>query len=112
MYQSSFSWCLRCPSVQRCKGNQTDLLTTSGKMAASMERFESWLTEKLLSVNPDTDTDVFVSYIAGILEEESPEAEKKESILDLLGQVVVINFFLVYKYWLFKNRIHLPLKND
>ena len=77
-----------------------------------MERFESWLTEKLLSVNPDTDTDVFVSYIAGILEEESPEAEKKESILDLLGQVVVINFFLVYKYWLFKNRIHLPLKND
>ena len=58
-------------------------------MAASMEGYESWLTEKLLSANPDTDTDVFVSYITGILEEESPEDEKKESILDLLGQVVV-----------------------
>ena len=58
-------------------------------MAASLEGFETWLTEKLLAVNPDTDTDVFVSYITGILEEESPEDEKKESIVDLLGQVVV-----------------------
>ena len=68
-------------------------MTTSGKMAASMEGFESWLTEKLLSVNPDADTDVFVSYISGILEEESAEDEKKESILDLLSQVVVIRPF-------------------
>ena len=58
-------------------------------MAASLEGYETWLTEKLLSVNPDADTDVFVSYITGILEEESPDAEKKESIVELLGQVVV-----------------------
>ena len=58
-------------------------------MTASMEGFETWLTEKLLSVNPDTDTDVFVSYITGILEEESPQEEKKESLADILGQVVV-----------------------
>ena len=64
-------------------------MTTSGKMAASMEVFESWLTEKLLSVNPNADTDVLVSYIFGILEEQSAEDERKLSITDLLSQVVV-----------------------
>lgn len=63
-------------------------------MAASMGAYETWLTDKLLSLNPDTDTDVFVSYITGILDEDSPEAEKKESVLELIGQVVVTaNFF-------------------
>ncbi|KAL4218420.1 Coiled-coil domain-containing protein 43 [Mactra antiquata] len=57
-------------------------------MAASMGAYESWLTEKLLSLNPDSDTDIFVSYITGILDEESPEDEKKESIIELIGQVV------------------------
>ncbi|XP_060581392.1 coiled-coil domain-containing protein 43-like [Ruditapes philippinarum] len=57
-------------------------------MAASTAAFESWLTEKLLSLNPDTDTDVFVSYITGILDEDSSSDEKKESITELIGQVV------------------------
>jgi hypothetical protein len=59
-------------------------------MAASTAAFESWLTEKLLSLNPDTDTDVFVSYITGILDEDSSSDEKKESITELIGQVVVM----------------------
>lgn len=54
-----------------------------------MAEYESWLTEKLLSLNPDTDTDVFVSYITGILDEDTSEDEKKESLIDLIGQVVV-----------------------
>lgn len=58
-------------------------------MAASMDSYETWLTEKLLSLNPDTDTDVFVSYISGILEEDTTEDEKRESLIDFIGQVVV-----------------------
>jgi len=61
-------------------------------MAASIGPYEEWLTEKLLSLNPDTDTDVFVSYITGILEEDTSEEEKRESLVDFIGQVVVIMF--------------------
>ncbi|KAH3712298.1 hypothetical protein DPMN_071992 [Dreissena polymorpha] len=59
-------------------------------MAASMGPYETWLTEKLLSLNPETDTDVFVTYITGILEEETTDDEKRESVIDLLAQIVVI----------------------
>ena len=61
-------------------------------MAASIGPYEEWLTEKLLSLNPDTDTDVFVSYITRILEEDTSEEEKRESLVDFIGQVVVIMF--------------------
>ena len=61
-------------------------------MAASIGPYEEWLTEKLLSLNPDTDTDVFVSYLTGILEEDTSEEEKRESLVDFIGQVVVIMF--------------------
>ncbi|WAR17321.1 CCD43-like protein [Mya arenaria] len=57
-------------------------------MAASMSPYETWLSKKLLSLNPDTDTEIFVSYITGIIEEDSPEDEKRESVLDLIEQVV------------------------
>ncbi|XP_052765734.1 coiled-coil domain-containing protein 43-like [Mya arenaria] len=60
-------------------------------MAASMSPYETWLSKKLLSLNPDTDTEIFVSYITGIIEEDSPEDEKRESVLDLIEQVVEEN---------------------
>ncbi|XP_045180931.2 coiled-coil domain-containing protein 43-like [Mercenaria mercenaria] len=72
-------------------------------MAASTAAYENWLTEKLLSLNPDTDTDVFVSYITGILDEDAPEDEKKESVIELIGQVVEENHQCVcdelFKKW-------------
>jgi len=58
-------------------------------MATSLEPYDKWLEEKLLSLNPEIDTDVFVTYIKGILDEDAPDDEKKESILDLLGEMLV-----------------------
>ncbi|GFS14774.1 coiled-coil domain-containing protein 43 [Elysia marginata] len=49
--------------------------------------FDVWLTEKLTSVSPDIDTDVFVSYIIGILDENADE-DTEESIVELLSGVV------------------------
>ena len=64
------------------------------KMAASVQTYDSWLTERLLQLNPDTDTDVFVSYITGILEEDVPKEEKMESMTDFISQVVVSIFVI------------------
>jgi len=61
-------------------------------MAAPIGQFENWLTEKLLSLNPDTDTEVFSSYISGILEEDGEEDEKREAVIGLIDQVVVWPF--------------------
>ena len=58
-------------------------------MAAPLEGFTEWLTDRLLQLNPEADTDVFVSYITGILEEDVPKDERRESLVDLIGQVVV-----------------------
>ena len=52
-------------------------------------KFESWLSEKLLSLNSDVDLDVFVSYITGILETESSLEDKKDSLLDIIGEILV-----------------------
>ncbi|KAJ8322133.1 hypothetical protein KUTeg_000604 [Tegillarca granosa] len=58
-------------------------------MATNQLPFEKWLEERLLSVNPDTDTEVFVTYITSILDDTDTVAEdKKESLLDILGQVL------------------------
>ncbi|KAH9491600.1 Coiled-coil domain-containing protein 43 [Bulinus truncatus] len=60
----------------------------NNKMAISMARpFDVWLTEKLKSASSDVDTDVFVSYIIGILETESSD-EEREGIKELLASVV------------------------
>ena len=75
-------------------------------MAAPMEDggFDSWLSQKLLKINPDTDVDVFVSYIKGILEDE--DEELKEAITEILSQVVVqifvryfLNMLSSFKEW-------------
>ena len=50
--------------------------------------FDVWLTDKLTSVSPDIDTDVFVSYIIGILDENTEE-DTEDSIVELLSGVVV-----------------------
>ncbi|XP_041361195.1 coiled-coil domain-containing protein 43-like [Gigantopelta aegis] len=58
-------------------------------MAASSSPYDLWLSDKLLSLNPDCDTDVFVSYISAILDEtDTPIEEKKESLGSIIGEVV------------------------
>ncbi|XP_062566227.1 coiled-coil domain-containing protein 43-like [Saccostrea cucullata] len=57
-------------------------------MAAATVDFDVWLAEKLTSLNPEVDTEVFVSYIIGILETETDAEDTKESIMDILGEVL------------------------
>ena len=61
-------------------------------MAAASVGFEDWLGEKLTSLNPEVDTEVFVTYITGILETETDEEDTRESIMDILGEVLVKQF--------------------
>lgn len=58
-------------------------------MATPLAPYDLWLADKLLALNPEVDTDVFVMYISSMLEEDSPVEEKRESILDLLAEVLV-----------------------
>ncbi|XP_060084033.1 coiled-coil domain-containing protein 43-like [Ylistrum balloti] len=57
-------------------------------MATSTTPYDQWLADKLLSLNPEVDTDVFVMYISSMLDEDSPADEKRESILELLAEVL------------------------
>ncbi|XP_076438066.1 coiled-coil domain-containing protein 43-like [Babylonia areolata] len=57
-------------------------------MAAAMASYEDWLTEKLKSLSPEFDTDVFVSYIISILDTDSSADEVTESIEEILSQVL------------------------
>ncbi|XP_033727569.1 coiled-coil domain-containing protein 43-like [Pecten maximus] len=57
-------------------------------MATSTAPYDQWLADKLLSLNPEVDTDVFVMYISSMLDEDSPADEKRESILELLAEVL------------------------
>ncbi|XP_012940724.1 coiled-coil domain-containing protein 43 [Aplysia californica] len=50
--------------------------------------YDVWLTETLTAASADIDTDVFVSYIIGILDDDTPEEDKKEGITELLSGVV------------------------
>ncbi|CAC5386043.1 unnamed protein product [Mytilus coruscus] len=56
-------------------------------MATSQQPFEEWLCAKLLSLDPEIDTDVFVMYINGILETDDSSDEKKESMSEILSEV-------------------------
>lgn len=58
-------------------------------MAIAVGPFDIWLTDKLTSLSPDFDTEVFVSYIISILDTDSPLEEKTESIQEILSQVLV-----------------------
>lgn len=65
--------------------------------AASVS-FEDWLGERLTSLNPEVDTEVFVTYITGILETETDEEDTRESILGILGEVLVKPYFTIGNY--------------
>ncbi|XP_064652852.1 coiled-coil domain-containing protein 43-like [Lineus longissimus] len=58
-------------------------------MVATMSKtFRDWLSKKLVDSNPDIDLDVFVSYIEGILEDDTSKDEKIESLNELLPSVL------------------------
>lgn len=59
------------------------------KMATKQQPFEEWLCAKLLSLDPEIDTDVFVMYINGILETDDSSEEKKDSMSEILAEVFV-----------------------
>ncbi|CAG5127601.1 unnamed protein product [Candidula unifasciata] len=56
--------------------------------APGADGFDVWLTDKLKSLSCDIDTDVFVTYIIGILDTDSLEDENEENITELLSGVV------------------------
>ncbi|XP_046350910.1 coiled-coil domain-containing protein 43-like [Haliotis rufescens] len=57
-------------------------------MAASVSPYEEWLAQKLISLNPDVDGEVFVTYISGILDTDTSNEEKKESLEGIIAEVV------------------------
>lgn len=63
-------------------------------MAAASASFEDWLAEKLTSLNPEVDTEVFVTYIIGILETETDAEDTRESVMDILGEVLVNSLYV------------------
>lgn len=67
-------------------------------MAAASVSFEDWLGERLTSLNHEVDTEVFVTYITGILETETDEEDTRESILGILGEVLVKPYFTIGNY--------------
>ena len=54
-------------------------------MATSVDEFDSWLSNKLIELNPNTDLDVFVQYIRSILD---TEGEDKDELLDSLSGII------------------------
>ena len=58
--------------------------------------YNKWISEKLLSLYPEIDLDVFVQYIISILETEIDEEEVVDSISGFLQEICVRNWmFLV-----------------
>ena len=53
--------------------------------------FNKWISEKLLSLYPEIDLDVFVQYIISILETEIDEEEVVDSISGFLQEICVRN---------------------
>jgi hypothetical protein len=51
--------------------------------------FRTWLSEKLFNLNNDVDLEVFVSYITGILEADSAIDDKKDSLGDIIAEILV-----------------------
>ena len=57
--------------------------------APSDDRFDEWLSEKLKKINPDVDLEVFVTYIKGVMETDTDDEDKDESISGILGEITV-----------------------
>lgn len=49
--------------------------------------FKLWLQEKLKELN--TDSDIFGSYIMGILDTDETTDEKREGLNDILSEIIV-----------------------
>ena len=56
-------------------------------MASKKHVFEEWLSEKLKSL--ELDTDIYVDYFFSVLDETQTDIEVKESLQDILGGVLV-----------------------
>ena len=56
-------------------------------MASRKHVFEEWLSEKLKSL--ELDTDIYVDYFFSVLDETQTDIEVKESLQDILGGVLV-----------------------
>lgn len=86
-----------------------------GSMAASSmcrdesDQFMQWLESRLLQLNADLDVSVFVMYICGILESYSGYDDKKEVLLDIVGEIAVRQKVTILK--LFKVNIHKTWKH-
>ncbi|BFZ11468.1 hypothetical protein BsWGS_14507 [Bradybaena similaris] len=57
-------------------------------MATPGQDFQAWLTERLQAVSRDIDTDVFVTYIIGMLDTEAQDDQHEDDITELLAGVV------------------------
>ena len=56
-------------------------------MASEKHVFEEWLSEKLKSL--ELDTDIYVDYFCSVLDETQTDNEIKESLQDILEGVLV-----------------------
>ena len=63
-------------------------------MAAAEDAFDSWLSNKLISINPDTDTEIFVQYIRSILESEDDDT--LETLRGILQEISVYVHFIAH----------------
>lgn len=82
-------------------------------MATAVAPYDEWLSNKLLSLGEDVDAEVFVTYIIGLLDTDSSSDEKRESLQELLGQIMVCGGLSVAVSvsrsceWMAESRVHL-----
>lgn len=69
-----------------------ELSMAAVSMCNDSDGFSRWLETRLLQLNDELDAGVFVTYINGILESYSGYEEKKDSLLDIVGEIAVRYF--------------------
>ena len=77
------------PKDWRVKEREVRSEWLSVMAAPTSQRFDTWLSNKLLQLNQDVDLDVFVSYITGILEDETSDEDKNESLSGIIAEIFV-----------------------
>ena len=66
-------------------------------MASKKHVFEEWLSEKLKSL--ELDTDIYVDYFCSVLDETKTDIEVKELLQDILEGVLVRLQIVCVKYY-------------